>query len=193
MLDKESRAAVSGYSEGVGKFFGRLCTPNQMTLITLILGLTAAILVFYGRFLMALLFFFGSGLSDWVDGAIARETKRVTDFGGAFDSMVDKVTELALYFALALWDTSLALPALFASTGMLWSSYVNQRCKAIGLGKGKGFMQRKERAFLLVMTLLALDFAMEGLGVAVFILLAIGTLSFLTGIQRAYLAYRRKK
>jgi CDP-diacylglycerol--glycerol-3-phosphate 3-phosphatidyltransferase len=201
MLDKESRKAVSGYTKSVGGFFGRAFSPNQMTVITLLLGVVAAVAVFYGYFFLAIVLFLLSGLSDWVDGAIAKATNRVTEFGGALDSIVDKITELAVYIALALVEPVLAVPAMLAATMMMWSSYANQRCKAIGLEKGRGFMQRKERAFLLMVLLLDLGFNNCPVGqwsctptnLSVGILYIIAILSFLTGAQRVYLTYKSTK
>jgi len=196
MLDKESRKAVRGYSRRIGKLFGRISTPNQMTLITLILGLAAAAMVFYNQFLAAVLFFLLSGLSDWIDGAIAKATNRVTDFGGVLDSIVDKTTEIAIYIALAVVQPALAIPSMLAATMMMWSSYANQRCKAIGLEKGRGLMQRKERALLLIVVLLMLNFATAFVTVPILVaascvLYLIAFLSFITGVQRVYLAYSK--
>ncbi len=43
----------------------------------------------------------GAGLFDMVDGRVARETNRVTRFGGFFDSVLDRYSDLGLLVGLA--------------------------------------------------------------------------------------------
>src|ERR1051326_474448 len=45
----------------------------------------------------------GAGLFDMVDGRVARETNRVTRFGGFFDSVLDRYSDLALLMGLLVY------------------------------------------------------------------------------------------
>src|ERR1035437_5789645 len=45
----------------------------------------------------------GAGLFDMVDGRVARATSQVTRFGGFFDSVVDRYSDLALYIGLLVY------------------------------------------------------------------------------------------
>ena len=207
MFDKKSREAVKGYTLAVGRTFGKFLTPNQVTVITLLLGITAAELIYLKLFVLAAVVFLISGVTDWIDGAIAKAMKKATAFGGVLDSVVDKLTELLVYIALAVVYPWLALPVILAATMMMWSSYANQRCKSVGLEKGIGFFQRKERLFLLLVLLVVLEL-MRGtslepfihaldsslaLPVSWFILYTIAGLSFITGMQRLYATYKKAK
>ena len=49
----------------------------------------------------------GAGLFDMVDGRVARETNRVTRFGGFFDSVLDRYSDLALYIGLLVYYASI--------------------------------------------------------------------------------------
>ena len=49
----------------------------------------------------------GAGLFDMVDGRVARETNRVTRFGGFFDSVLDRYSDLALLVGLLVWYGSI--------------------------------------------------------------------------------------
>ncbi|MCD4740533.1 CDP-alcohol phosphatidyltransferase family protein [archaeon] len=191
MKDKEIRTALKSYSETTGKLFGTFISPNQMTMITLLFGLASALMIFLREDYLAITFFVLSCLADWIDGAIAKATGKVTAFGGALDSIVDKSAELAIYIGIALRSPMFLFPAFIAASAMMWSSYTNQRCKSIGLEEGIGFMQRKERAALLSVCLLLFAFTIGTSYIVSFLLYAIALFSFLTGMHRVYLAYRR--
>ena len=47
-----------------------------------------------GQFRWAGVVILGAGLFDMVDGRVARETNRVTRFGGFFDSVLDRYSDL---------------------------------------------------------------------------------------------------
>ena len=49
----------------------------------------------------------GAGLFDMVDGRVARETNRVTRFGGFFDSVLDRYSDLALLVGLLVYYASI--------------------------------------------------------------------------------------
>lgn len=199
MFDKRLRELVKKHSLAVGRAFGRFLTPNQMTMVTLLMGVITAELIYIKLFMLAAITLLLSGVTDWIDGAIAKAMKKVTKFGGVWDSVVDKLTELLVYIALSVVYPWLAFSSFLAAAMMMWSSYVNQRCKSVGLEKGLGLLQRKERIFLLFVLLVALglvkgtpDNSMPLL-IGSFILYVIALFSFITGMQRLYLTYKRVK
>src|SRR5271157_5217437 len=103
-------------TRGIGLFFGRIIQaivnalalsrvhPNVLTFIGLLINIWAAFLFSYGKFVPAGLVVIGAGLFDMVDGRVARETNRVTRFGGFFDSVLDRYSDLALL--VACWSTT---------------------------------------------------------------------------------------
>lgn len=197
MLDKTFRKAIKSYSMSMGTFFGRIFSPNQMTFLTLLLGICSGVLLAYGFFLESAIVLLFSGFTDLLDGAIAKATGRVSDFGGALDSITDKITELAVYVAFMIYEPVLALPSMMASSMMMWSSYNNERCRTIGFKSGVGFLQRKERMFLILIALFILEFPQLITGwdsqfVVSTILYVIAFFSFLTGVQRVYLTKKLK-
>src|SRR5437868_15199775 len=70
--------------------------PNVLTFLGLVINIGAAVLLAAGRFRAAGLVIIGAGLFDMVDGRVARETDRVTRFGGFFESVRDGYADLAL-------------------------------------------------------------------------------------------------
>src|SRR3977135_1696754 len=69
---------------------------NVLTPIGLLINVGAAFQLAAGQFKAAGFVIIGAGLFDMVDGRVARETNRVTRFGGFFDSVLDRYSDLAL-------------------------------------------------------------------------------------------------
>ena len=72
-------------------------SPNALTFIGLLINVVAGILFGYAHaenqrrmFLYAGLVIIGAGIFDMVDGRVARATNQVTQFGGFFDSIIDR-------------------------------------------------------------------------------------------------------
>jgi CDP-diacylglycerol--glycerol-3-phosphate 3-phosphatidyltransferase len=90
-----------------------------------------------------------------VDGRVARETNRVTRFGGFFDSVLDRYSDLALLVGLLVWYGSINRPSYvvltaIAMTGSVMVSYARARAEnTIPMCK-VGFMERPERVVLLI-------------------------------------------
>src|SRR5438128_11947733 len=77
--------------------------PNVLTFLGLAINSWAAFLLAAGRFQAAALVVIGAGLFDMVDGRVARETNRVTRFGGFFDSVLDRYSDIALLVGLLVY------------------------------------------------------------------------------------------
>jgi len=60
--------------------------PNVLTFLGLVINMAAAALLAVGRFRLAGAVIIGAGLFDMVDGRVARETIRVSQSVGGFDS-----------------------------------------------------------------------------------------------------------
>jgi CDP-diacylglycerol---glycerol-3-phosphate 3-phosphatidyltransferase len=129
--------------------------PNVLTFLGLVINIGAAALLAVGQFRWAGVVIIGAGLFDMVDGRVARETNRVTRFGGFFDSVLDRYSDLALLVGLLVWYGSInrssyvVLTAL-AMTGSVMVSYTRARAEnTIPMCK-VGFMERPERVVLLI-------------------------------------------
>ena len=82
-------------------------SPNTLTFIGLLINVVAAFFFGYARadnyvrmFLYAGLVIIGAGLFDMVDGRVARQTNQVSVFGAFFDSVLDRYSDVALFFDL---------------------------------------------------------------------------------------------
>jgi CDP-diacylglycerol--glycerol-3-phosphate 3-phosphatidyltransferase len=158
----------------VGKVFGSILhrlvhglaltriSPNVLTFIGLIINIAAAVLFGLANgdnqarmFLYAGLVIIGAGVFDMVDGRVARATGQVTTFGAFFDSVIDRYSDLALFFGLLVYyarANRFFYVVLVAAvmTGSVMVSYARARAESL-IGQCKvGFMERPERIVLVI-------------------------------------------
>lgn len=139
-------------------------TPNQVSMMGVLLNLGAAALIVSGQLLPAGLLYLLAGALDLLDGVLARMGKMATRFGAFLDSTADRISEGVVFAAIAYHfahhgqsiDAALAVLALL---GSLLVSYIRARAEGLGLECKVGIMTRAERvvliAFGLVFGLLA--------------------------------------
>jgi CDP-diacylglycerol---glycerol-3-phosphate 3-phosphatidyltransferase len=129
--------------------------PNVLTFLGLLINVVAAYLLAVGQFRWGGAVIIGAGLFDMVDGRVARETNRVTRFGGFFDSVLDRYSDLILLVGLLVWYGSINRPfyvvlTAFAMMACVMVSYVRARAEnSIPMCK-VGFMERPERVVLVI-------------------------------------------
>src|ERR1700688_3089290 len=81
--------------------------PNVLTFLGLLINIGAAWLLASGQFRWAGVGIIGAGLFDMLDGRVARATNQVTRFGGFFDSVLDRYSDLALLMGLLVFYASI--------------------------------------------------------------------------------------
>src|SRR5512146_2042359 len=137
-------------------------SPNVLTFIGLLINVGAAVLFGYANgenqqrlFLYAALVIIGAGIFDMVDGRVARATGQVTQFGGFFDSVIDRYSDVALYFGLLVYYARanrffyVVLTALVMVTSLM-ISYTRARAECLIPKCKVGFMERPERIVLVI-------------------------------------------
>ncbi|MBI4873338.1 MAG: CDP-alcohol phosphatidyltransferase family protein [Acidobacteria bacterium] len=129
--------------------------PNLLTFIGLVINIAAAVLLAAGRFQTAGVVIVTASIFDMVDGRVARETNQVTRFGGFFDSVIDRYSDLALLMGLLVYYASInryfyVVLTAVVMTASVMVSYTRARAEnTIPLCK-VGFMERPERIVLLI-------------------------------------------
>jgi len=129
--------------------------PNALTFVGLVINIWAAWLFSQGSFKLAGLVVIGAGLFDMVDGRVARATSQVTRFGGFFDSVVDRYSDLALFMGLLVYYASInrffyiVLTAI-VMTGSVMVSYTRARAECTIPKCKVGFLERPERIVLII-------------------------------------------
>ena len=125
-----------------------------------------------------------------VDGRVARATSQVTRFGGFFDSVLDRYSDLALYIGLLVYYASInrffyiVLTAI-VMMGSVMISYTRARAEN-AIPKCKvGFLERPERVVLIIIGALFDRMAA--------VLWVIAVLSNVTVIHRMIYTFRQAK
>ncbi len=138
-------------------------SPNALTFIGLLINVVAA--CFFGfasadndqaaMFRYAGFVIIGAGIFDMVDGRVARATNQVTDFGGFFDSVIDRYSDVALFFGLLVYYARAnrffyVVLVAFVMTSSLMVSYTRARAENMIKQCKVGFMERPERIVLVI-------------------------------------------
>ena len=95
----------------ISKLFASL--PNLITLARLLLAPLAVLMIVSQRYLFAFIIFVAAGVSDAVDGFIARRFNLRTELGAYLDPLADKALLISVYVSLAIYA---GLPAWIAVT-----------------------------------------------------------------------------
>jgi CDP-diacylglycerol--glycerol-3-phosphate 3-phosphatidyltransferase len=173
-------------------------SPNVLTFIGLVINVVAAFLFGYAKgddhwrfFLYAGLVIIGAGIFDMVDGRVARATNQVTVFGAFFDSVIDRYSDVALFFGLLVYYARanrffyIGLVA-FVMVSSVMVSYTRARAESL-IGSCKvGFMERPERIVLIIIG--ALFEKWSAMAPALWVL---AVLSTITVIHRIYYTYQQ--
>ncbi len=137
--------------------------PNVLTFLGLVINIWAAWL--FARagnaespkvdFRWAGLVLIGAGLFDMVDGRVARATDQVTAFGGFFDSVIDRYSDLAVFMGLLVYYASInrysyIVVTAIVMTGSVMISYTRARAENFIPKCKVGFLERPERVVLII-------------------------------------------
>jgi len=187
MLDRHWRKRVEQGLGPIGSGLRRLgVTADALTVFGLLCSIATAVLIASGHLIWALVGLIVSGVSDLLDGSIARGSGQASPRGAFFDSVTDRASDALLFGGVAwhLAHQSEYLPILafsVAACSML-ISYERARAESLGLDARGGLMERAER-FVLLGAALAFPILVPML----WIMLA---LTGFTAIQRFVRVYR---
>jgi CDP-diacylglycerol---glycerol-3-phosphate 3-phosphatidyltransferase len=164
--------------------------PNVLTFIGLLINMVAAAFLAVGSFRIAGGIIIFAGLFDMVDGRVARETNQVTRFGGFFDSVLDRYSDLGLLVGLLVYYGTINRPSYVVLTSVVMTasvmiSYTRTRAENIIPQCKVGFLERPERVVLLIIGALFDRMAP--------VLWVIAVLGNLTVIHRMIFTYQEAK
>ena len=160
--------------------------PNVLTFTGVIINIAAGWALSQGHFLNAFWIMLLANIFDFIDGKVAVETGAVSKFGGFWDSVIDRFSDLALAVGLICLYSSLGRTdyVLITSIAMVFAtmtSYTRARAESL-LPKCKvGFMERPERIVLFMIGAVTNRMAA--------VMWVIGVLSIVTVIDRIYYTY----
>ena len=133
--------------------------PDALTATGWAFSLCAAVLFGLGYMKTAGAVMLFAGLFDALDGAVARESGRMSAFGAFLDSTLDRFSEAAIFvgviFFYAASQPYAALLAGVAMTFSLMTSYTRARAEGLGLDCEVGLLERAGRVIILSLFSLA--------------------------------------
>jgi CDP-diacylglycerol---glycerol-3-phosphate 3-phosphatidyltransferase len=164
--------------------------PDALTVTGWALALFSAWLFATGAIEWAGAVMLFGGLFDALDGAVARASNKMSQFGAFLDSTLDRVSEAAVFVGILVYYARVyedgmpwgALVAGVAMTFSLLTSYTRARAEGLGFECRVGLLERAGRVLLLSVSAM-LGFLLAGLAVV-----AAGAL--VTTIQRILHVYR---
>jgi CDP-diacylglycerol---glycerol-3-phosphate 3-phosphatidyltransferase len=125
--------------------------PNKLTLSRFVLTVAFLIVMFsrvHYHETIALVFFAAAGISDFLDGQIARRRKLITNFGILMDPLADKIMVCSAFIAfvdlkwIPAWMVVIVVARELAITGLrLLAAAKNIVLAAEGYGKHKTISQ----------------------------------------------------
>ncbi len=149
--------------------------PDALTVAGWCLSVGAAVLFTVGYTKTAGAVVLLAGLFDALDGAVARESNRMSEFGAFLDSTLDRLSESAIFAGIVFFYAASSRPyeALLAGVAMTFSlvtSYTRARAEGLGLECEVGLLERAGRVVILSLSSLT-GFLIVGVG-----LVAVGAL-----------------
>lgn len=160
--------------------------PNVLTFTGVLINIAAGWALAVGDFLTAGVIMVVANIFDFIDGKVASETGLTSQFGGFWDSVIDRFSDLALSVGLIYLYASLGRPdyVLIAAITMVFAtmtSYARARAESLIPRCKVGFMERPERIVLFMIGAFTNRMAA--------VMWVIGVLSVVTVINRIQYTY----
>ncbi len=175
--------------------------PNLLTTLGFLATSTAALLFHEHHVRTAGFLILLGGLFDILDGRVARLTRLGSKFGAFYDSTLDRISEIAVYFGmlslyndyrLQLGDVGMIYLIMLAMAGSLMISYTRARAEALGLDCRVGLMPRAERVVLIGLASLMFGEDWRGL-VLKGVIFVLAVLTNVTAFQRMIWVYQHAR
>jgi CDP-diacylglycerol--glycerol-3-phosphate 3-phosphatidyltransferase len=127
--------------------------PNVLTFVGVLINLLAAWALATGRFVTAGGIMIAANIFDFIDGKVAREMGMESAFGGFWDSVMDRFSDLALFLGLvylysSVHRTDYVVITVMAMIFTVLTSYARARAESVVAKCKVGFMERPERIVL---------------------------------------------
>jgi len=158
------RETLNPALEKIGKGFASTgLSPNFWTCVGLAFALISAVVygigIEFGLIIGGILLLV-SGFFDVVDGQVAKVTGKTSKKGSYFDSMFDKIAEVAIFLGILIGGYAEPYLVLLAITLSLLVSYARAKSDALNIKlQGVGIGERAER--LLVIAIIGIIGFME--------------------------------
>jgi CDP-diacylglycerol---glycerol-3-phosphate 3-phosphatidyltransferase len=160
--------------------------PNVLTFTGVLISIAAGWALAVGAFVTSGVIMVAASIFDFIDGKVAAETGKISKFGGFWDSVIDRFSDLALSVGLIVLYSSLGRTdyVLITSITMVFAtmtSYARARAESLIPRCKVGFMERPERIVLFMIGAFTNRMAA--------VMWVIGVLSIVTVVNRIQYTY----
>jgi phosphatidylglycerophosphate synthase len=179
VLSRRYKSAFGEFIHPINLVLRRLrVSPDHLTFAGVVFGGLGGLAFARDRPVLAGIFLILAGVSDMLDGSLARANGEASPAGSYIDSVADRFTEALIFTGIAwhMREKPELLLALAALAGSFLVSYAKARAEALGVSCEVGLMERPERFIVLVAGAL--------LGLLAPALWVLATLTMLTAAQR---------
>ena len=130
--------------------------PTAINIVGLLFGIVASIMIWLGEFHLALVLLLLAGLSDLIDGELARALNQSSAIGAFLDSVLDRYVDLGIFIAVTMYyvkleDHLMVFVTLMGLVGASLTSYVASRAASLGVNRHVGWISRPQRIILLLL------------------------------------------
>jgi CDP-diacylglycerol--glycerol-3-phosphate 3-phosphatidyltransferase len=127
--------------------------PNILTFVGVLINVAAAWALGLGKFMTAGIIMIVANIFDFIDGKVAVELNEVSAFGGFWDSVIDRFSDISLFIGLIflysqLGRTDYVMITALAMMFAIMTSYTRARAESLIRKCKVGFMERPERIVL---------------------------------------------
>jgi CDP-diacylglycerol--glycerol-3-phosphate 3-phosphatidyltransferase len=127
--------------------------PNILTFVGVLINAAAAVALARGRFVTAGVIMVIANIFDYIDGKVAVELQAVSAFGGFWDSVIDRFSDISLFIGLIYLysergNTSYVIITALTMMFAIMTSYTRARAESLIPKCKVGFMERPERIVL---------------------------------------------
>ncbi len=161
--------------------------PNILTFVGVLINVAAAWALGQAHFVTAGVIMIVANIFDFIDGKVALELNAVSAFGGFWDSVIDRFSDIALFLGLIylysdLGRTDYVMITAIAMMFAIMTSYTRARAESLITKCKVGFMERPERIVLFMIGAFTNRMAA--------VMWVIGVLSLFTVADRIIYTYR---
>jgi phosphatidylinositol phosphate synthase len=159
MFDGRFRNELERVTIPVGRAVGRSgISADHLTATGLCFAAAATVTVGSGHLLLGAVLFTAAALPDMLDGAVAKANGTASPRGAFFDSVSDRVTDMAIlggiaYFLAGRDGGRAAMLPMAAMAMATLVSYERARAESLGYTAKGGLMERAERTIAIIAAL----------------------------------------
>jgi CDP-diacylglycerol--glycerol-3-phosphate 3-phosphatidyltransferase len=174
--------------------------PNTITIVGTLFMVAGGVLYGTGHIMTGGWLLGITALTDVLDGMVARRSNTSSVFGAFLDSSLDRVADgatlggLAVFYAISpahhnVWMVVVCIAGII---GAFMTSYTRARAEALGLDAKVGMLQRPERVVLLSAPQAFFGLTLNGLVLAIIIIILTIT-AWITVVQRVMYVHDRTR